>query len=784
MFHRKNSLVLYFVVLQIVWLYAKNLHTDKFIGFDTKNGDMFGHSTAITADSTTAIIGASQHDTNNITNTGAAYIFELNETSNEWYQTHKLTPSDAHSHLYFGASVAIYQNNEENRTYAIIGASFCDHRDNGDSDQVGVAYIFEKRSNTWLQVAKFNENSQNATNGSFFGCRVSIYDNTAIVGAYSYNPNRTLQSDGAGPGAVFVYQRKQHMHDSDSNGNTSWSFDEIIMAYDGSDGDRFGGSVDIYNNACIIGAEYYSDDERTYAGAAYIYEKQTNWDLVVKINNTNGSGMDKFGQIVGIADDDLIVITSDSWDSEGLTDSGAVFVYEKGIFTNESGDDDDGGGIWTQTGIIKSSNMFMKHYFGEAITVFRYTDLISGLVSDYLMVAGFTTDDHNNCSMYMFQRYNYSEWIETNIINLGETCYYGYDISMTNTQAIIGSSLSNNQTGLAIAVSNFSLVMPTTTTTSTRNPTSDPTGTSTISSRIDSTIDSTSGPTGASTISSTISSRMTETVMVDDDVDSSGRREISINDNVFIAILVVTSTVALLLIVCMILLFIHCEKYKHKKSNNENMFVDINRMINKNKNKNKNKHRNVDVIMNDKTHGTSVDLQNNSSNKQAIVNINDQEQERQHEFASVESSVEILFNDLKHAAVAIVDSQDVNGEVDRLNSEDLYEISPQQSETVGTTAGTTCDTQLSQLMVQIADDNGYHEWTQKHVILWIKIILIQNKFENQAIVSFLREFAAQCINGKQLEKLKQDDNMFNQLVSNFSLPNREFAIWKVIQSAI
>ena len=79
---------------------------------------------------------------------------------------------------------------------------------------------------------------------------------------------------------------------------------------------------------------------------------------------------------------------------------------------------------------------------------------------------------------------------------------------------------------------------------------------------------------------------------------------------------------------------------------------------------------------------------------------------------------------------------------------------------------------------------NYQEWTQKEVLVWIKINLVNNGIENEMTKSFLTEFATKYITGPMLKQLKENKKYIDALKAQFSDKNQAFGIWMVVESAI
>jgi len=246
----------------------------KITASDGAGGDLFGESIAI--GSGRIVVGAYGDDTYK----GAAYIFDLDGN-----QLAKITASDGAAYDYFGDSVAIGNNR------IVVGAYGDD--DNGEAS--GSAYIFDLDGN---QLAKIT--ASDAALGDNFGTYVAIGSGRIVVGA----PNDDDNDFSSGSAYIF-----------DLDGNQLAK----ITASDGTFDDYFGNSVAVGNGRMVVGA--YGVD--SYIGAAYIFDLDGN--QLAKITASDRSGADQFGNSVAIGNG-RIVIGAFGVDDNGNT-SGAAYIY-------------------------------------------------------------------------------------------------------------------------------------------------------------------------------------------------------------------------------------------------------------------------------------------------------------------------------------------------------------------------------------------------------------------------------------------------------------------------
>ena len=142
--------------------------------------DSFGWSVALSAQGSTALVGAFEHDKN----AGAGYVFTLR--GGIWSQAGELTASGTASGNQFGTSVAL---SAEGST-ALVGAV-------GHDKNAGAGYVFTRRDGTWSQAGELT--ASGTAPGNQFGASVALSasGSTALVGAIGYNSY-------AGAGYVFT----------------------------------------------------------------------------------------------------------------------------------------------------------------------------------------------------------------------------------------------------------------------------------------------------------------------------------------------------------------------------------------------------------------------------------------------------------------------------------------------------------------------------------------------------------------------------------------------------
>jgi len=309
-----------------VYIFVRNGNTwiqqQKLTASDAAEGDLFGE--AVSIDGGTVIVGNPQDDDGG-TNSGSAYIFV--RSGDIWTEQAKLTASDAATEDYFGGAVSISAD------IAIVGARLDDH---AGEVNAGSAYIFVRNGNIWTEQAKLTAND--ASMSSWFGGSVSTDGDTAIVGAYDYNPEFTS-------GAAYIFAR---------SGDT-WIEQQKLTASDAAQDDWFGYSVSISGDTAIVGAEW-TDNAGTNSGSAYIFVRSGDtWFQQQKLIASDAAEYNNFGHSVSINGD--VAIVGAPLNSETGTNSGAAYIFVRS------------GNTWIEQQKLTASDTAVEDQFGIATSI-------------------------------------------------------------------------------------------------------------------------------------------------------------------------------------------------------------------------------------------------------------------------------------------------------------------------------------------------------------------------------------------------------------------------------
>jgi len=232
----------------------------KLLAFDGNVSDTFGWSVAVSGD--VAFVGAIGAD--GVTHgTGAVYVYRRNGST--WSFEQKLFASDGADGQGFGRSLSVSGD------AVAIGAWL----DGENGYQAGAAYIFRydpdqtNCGQKWCQEAKLL--ALDGTTGDIFGDYLSLFGNTALVGAVWDD------DQGSRSGSAYVFGR---------NG-ADWVQERKLLASDGDISDTFG--IVSVSGDVVIATSRFDDDNGADSGSAYSFSLACG-DGVVGIGETCDDG--------------------------------------------------------------------------------------------------------------------------------------------------------------------------------------------------------------------------------------------------------------------------------------------------------------------------------------------------------------------------------------------------------------------------------------------------------------------------------------------------------------
>ena len=245
--------------------------------------DQFGVSVAV---GNGRIVVGARYDEDNGSDSGSAYIFDLDGT-----QLAKITASDGAAGDRFGQSVAIGSGR------IVVAAD----GDDDDGSQSGSAYIFDLDG---TQLAKIT--ASDANTDDVFGVSVAVGSGRIVVGAYG---NDNIDPWAFNSGSAYIF---------DLDGTQLAK----ITASDAATSDYFGNSVAVGCGRIFVGASNDNSIDGFYdSGSVYIFD--LDGTQLGKITASSGDNAVYFGNSVAVGSGKLVVGAYRDSSSQG-----SAHIYE------------------------------------------------------------------------------------------------------------------------------------------------------------------------------------------------------------------------------------------------------------------------------------------------------------------------------------------------------------------------------------------------------------------------------------------------------------------------
>lgn len=338
---------------------------------------------------------------------GAAFVFR--RENGVLRQEAKLVASDGVPSDSFGSSVALSGNT------AIIGAP-------GDDDagpNSGSAYIFREVNGIWREVTKLR--ASDAGTRDYFGGAVSLFGNTAVVGAYR-NSGRAYLS-----GSVYVFREV----------SGSWREVARLDADDAAPNDAFGASVSLDGVTLLVGAPFDDDacvgNPQCNSGAAYVFRETDGvWQQIAKLKADDAAPGGPYG--FGVSLNANTAVISAYWDQGSGYGYGAAYVLR------------EMGGIWRQVVKLVPAQPSLYEGFGSSVAVFGDKVIIGAMYSDH---ANPSLSFCDSGAAYVFREV-LGEWREVGVIVAPEAMCserFAGAISVDKDSVAVGASRSAGADG-------------------------------------------------------------------------------------------------------------------------------------------------------------------------------------------------------------------------------------------------------------------------------------------------------------------------------------------------
>lgn len=360
--------------------------------------DVFGTSLSLSAN--TLVVGATGEDgsSNNLTNSGAAYVFR--RTDSQWVFDAYLKAPNAGSVDAFGSSVGISGDTvvvgapqeDNSQTTITQGTSISETFTSSNS---GAAYVFVREDDSWVHQAYLRAPNQGADDQ--FGGAVAISGDRILVGASRESSSETTITNGniitetgviPNSGAAYVFKRNSGV----------WELEAYLKASNAGELDLFGNGVAISGDTILVGAHQEDNGQTTItegsnilesetksnSGAVYVFRnKDSQWVQEAYLKSPNSGANDYFGFSVGVTADTVVVgayledsnqatITNGSeiTENNSLSNSGAAYVYKRT------------GSSWALESYLKASNRSGNDWFGQSVSAFGDLAVVGSFAED------------------------------------------------------------------------------------------------------------------------------------------------------------------------------------------------------------------------------------------------------------------------------------------------------------------------------------------------------------------------------------------------------------------
>lgn len=248
----------------------------------------------------------------------------------------------------------------------------------------------------------------------YFGYSVSLDGNRAAIGAIGH------EISGANTGAVFIFDLIKN----------NWVQTAVLYAQDGMANDQFGRSVSLNGDRVLIGASF-DDDNGNQSGSTYVFDLiDQGWQQTTKLLADDGTAKDLFGFSVDLAGDKALIGAPGQIEN-GL-DAGAAYVFS----LSDQGE-------WLQTHKLLASDAEAGDAFGYSLSLSENRALIGSVYDDHAV------QEAGAAYIYDFNDGQWSEQAKLMTDDAGEKDLFGFDVSLSGDQALIGALGDDDNTGSA-----------------------------------------------------------------------------------------------------------------------------------------------------------------------------------------------------------------------------------------------------------------------------------------------------------------------------------------------
>jgi hypothetical protein len=205
-----------------------------------------------------------------------------------------------------------------------------------------------------------------------------------------------------------------------------WKLQAKLSPSNGQDYDRFGASVDIYNDIIVVGAPWKAISNIQHRGRVYVFKRNADtetWTQVAGLQSSDGQADDEFGTSVAIYNNTIAVGTPYK-DHSNFTNAGSVYVFR---YTNN---------LWTQKTIIKATQPGSNYHFGFSVDLWG-TVLLAGSpgaaingIKNVGAALFFHNTDVDGISWLQYKEYQ--------PMQKNDEALFGYSVAIKNNHFVIG----------------------------------------------------------------------------------------------------------------------------------------------------------------------------------------------------------------------------------------------------------------------------------------------------------------------------------------------------------
>ena len=282
---------------------------------------------------------------------------------------------------------------------------------NKQNGKHGVAYIYQRQGDTWLQQAELIHPNSSANDK--FASTLSISENYIAIGSPGFSANTA--------GAVHIFK-------STASG---WVEDIVITPVSSFKSANFGASLMLSGEYLIIGDD---DHGRAHEGTGYIYRREDDiWSLQASLKGGNITKSANFATSVAISKNYAVIgaMSENNPLIKKHKKSGAVYVYKRT------------GKLWSSQAKLLASDAQQGGNFGSSVA-------ISG---DYLLI-GAESNNSSRGSTYLFENINdvWTEVFPFEAVDAKQQDNFGHAIAIAQDYLVISAhnkSVTNDTVGVS-----------------------------------------------------------------------------------------------------------------------------------------------------------------------------------------------------------------------------------------------------------------------------------------------------------------------------------------------